>query len=82
MTVVSSKEFATNQKQYFDMALNEQVIVKSGEYMFHIKGLYNSHIQKRLLLEKVLQEESKAVHTSSMEVLKDFESIDYELQTI
>ena len=72
MTVVSSKEFATNQKQYYDMALNEQVIVKSGDYMFHIKGLYNSHIQKRLLLEEILQRESKAVHASSLEVLREF----------
>ena len=72
MTVVSSKEFATNQKQYFDLALDEQVFVKSDDYMFLIKRLYNSHVQKRLLLEKVLQKESKAVHASSMEVLKDF----------
>jgi len=82
MTVVNSKEFATNQKQYFDMALDGQVYVKSGEYMFHIKWMNNSRVQKRLLLEKMLQEESKAVHASSMEILKDFESIDYELQTV
>ena len=42
---------------------------------------YNK-IQKRLLLEKVLQMESQAVGVSSMEVLKEFESIDNELQTI
>jgi len=42
---------------------------------------YNK-IQKRLLLEKVLQMESQAVAVSSMEVLKEFESIDNELQTI
>ena len=40
---------------------------------------YYNNIQKRLLLEKVLQNESQAVAVSSMEVLKEFEYIDYEL---
>jgi hypothetical protein len=40
---------------------------------------YYNHIQKRLLFERILQKESKAVHTSSLEVLKEFESIDDEL---
>jgi DNA modification methylase len=43
---------------------------------------YYNNIQKRLLLEKVLQYESQAVAVSSMEVLKEFENIDNELQTI
>jgi hypothetical protein len=30
MTVISSKEFATNQERYYDMALNEQVFIKKG----------------------------------------------------
>jgi len=34
MTVVSTKEFSTNQKKYFDMAINEQVFVQRGDYMF------------------------------------------------
>ena len=34
MTVVSSKEFITNQKKYFDLALNEQVFIKNGKNMF------------------------------------------------
>ena len=34
MTVVSSKEFAINQKKYFDLALNEQVYIKKGDNMF------------------------------------------------
>jgi len=36
MTVVSTKEFSANQEKYFDMALDEQVFVKRGDYMFHI----------------------------------------------
>ena len=34
MTVVSSKEFVTNQEKYFDMALNEQVYIQKGNKMF------------------------------------------------
>ena len=34
MTVVSSKEFAINQKKYFDMAVNEDVYIKNGKNMF------------------------------------------------
>ena len=40
---------------------------------------YYNNIQKRLLLEKALQKESQAVMVSSIEVLKEFESIDDEL---
>jgi len=40
---------------------------------------YYNRIQKRLLLEKSLLEESKAVYASSLEVLKEFEDIDNEL---
>ena len=34
MTVVSNKEFVTNQEKYFDLALNEQVFVKKGGNIF------------------------------------------------
>lgn len=31
MTVVSTKEFITNQKKYFDLAIKEQVVIKRGK---------------------------------------------------
>ena len=34
MTVVSSREFITEQDRYFDMAMTEQVFVQRGENMF------------------------------------------------
>ena len=34
MTVVSSREFISNQDKYFELALNEQVFVRKGEDMF------------------------------------------------
>jgi hypothetical protein len=36
MTVVSRKEFNTNQDKYFDMALDEQVFIQKGDNMFFL----------------------------------------------
>jgi hypothetical protein len=36
MTVVSTKEFNTNQDKYFDMALDEQVFIQKGDNMFFL----------------------------------------------
>jgi len=36
MTVVSAKEFNVHQDKYLDMALDEEVFVKRGEYMYHL----------------------------------------------
>ena len=34
MTVVSTKEFNIDQEKYFDLALEEEVFIKRGDYMF------------------------------------------------
>jgi predicted transcriptional regulator len=36
MTTISSKEFITNQKKYFDLAVNEEVFIKRGKNVFHL----------------------------------------------
>ena len=36
MTIVGSKEFATDQERYFDLAVSEDVCIKRGESMFHL----------------------------------------------
>jgi hypothetical protein len=36
MTVVSTKEFITNQKKYFDLALNEDVFIQRGGDRFMV----------------------------------------------
>ena len=36
MTVVSSKEFATRPTRYYNMAVNEQVVIKRGRHMFNL----------------------------------------------
>jgi len=51
MTVVSTKEFNTNQGKYFDMALDEQVFVKRGDYMYHIICSNMDATPKQAILE-------------------------------
>ena len=53
MTVVSTKEFNTNQDKYFDMALDEQVVVKRGDYLFHIicSNIHAANIKEQAILE-------------------------------
>ena len=36
MTVVNSKEFVSNQKRYFDLAVNEELFIKRGKNVFHL----------------------------------------------
>jgi len=36
MTTVTTKEFNTNQKKYFDMAVNEDVCIKRGNSIFYL----------------------------------------------
>jgi predicted transcriptional regulator len=36
MTVVSTKEFSSNQEKYFDMAVNGQVCIQRGKNMFYL----------------------------------------------
>ena len=36
MTVVNSKEFSTNQKRYFDMAMKDELFIKRGKNIFHL----------------------------------------------
>ena len=36
MTVVSSKEFATKPTKYYNLAQNEQLVIKRGRNMFHL----------------------------------------------
>jgi len=38
MTVVSSKQFATNQRKFYNLALNEQVAIKRGKNLFYLSG--------------------------------------------
>ena len=46
MTLVSSKEFVSNQKRYFDLALSEVIVIKRGRNRFH---LIPAHVGKQFL---------------------------------
>jgi len=53
MTVVSSKEFITNQKRYFDMAVNENIFIKRGKNKFRLvhTNTDNANISEQPVLE-------------------------------
>jgi hypothetical protein len=36
MTIVSSKEFATHQDKYYDLAVNEDVFIERGDNKYHL----------------------------------------------
>ena len=36
MTVVSSKEFASNQSKYYNLAVNDDIFIKRGKNMFRL----------------------------------------------
>jgi len=36
MTLVNSKEFATNQRKFYNLALNERIIIKRGKNRFYL----------------------------------------------
>jgi hypothetical protein len=50
MTVVSTKEFSTNQEKYLDIAMNGQVYIRRGDYMF-IVTKSNEHEEKDVIFE-------------------------------
>ena len=43
MTVVSTKEFNANQEKYFDMALDDHVIIKRGNNMFIVQSFVSNN---------------------------------------
>ena len=43
MTIISIEEFITHQEKYFDMALEDPVIIKRGEQMFIIQKYIPNH---------------------------------------
>ena len=53
MTVVSSREFITNQKRYFDMAVNENIFIKRGKNRFGLvhTNTDNTNIPEQPVLE-------------------------------
>ncbi|MCL2040508.1 MAG: hypothetical protein FWG84_00520 [Bacteroidales bacterium] len=50
MTVVSSREFVTEQDRYFDMAMNEQVFVQRGDNMF-VFACTNGYAEPDMIFE-------------------------------
>ena len=57
MTLVSSKEFVSNQKRYFDLALNEKVVIKRGRNKFHLMFVpAEKQYPEQPYLERIVEE--------------------------
>ena len=66
MTIVSSKDFVTNHDRYFDLAIDEDVAVKRGDYTFSIVCNF-AKAQKE---QKILKPDDKLRNAISAEELK------------
>jgi predicted transcriptional regulator len=62
MTVISSKEFATNQKKFYNLALNEQVVIKRGKNMFYLTHLYGEDDEASDLADAIAAENDENIH--------------------
>ena len=68
MTIVSSKEFATNQEKYFDIAENEQVYIRRGKCMYIVARVQEHYkepdddLRRAVSLEIVKERLQQHVH--------------------
>ena len=70
MTVVSTKEFNTDQEKYFEMALDEQVYVQNGNNMFLLlyKNIDDMNIyHEASVYEEVLEPDEDFYRAISMD---------------
>ena len=68
MLVVSCKDFAINQEKYFDLALDEQVYVKRGDYMFHI--ICSNYDSVNIKEQKILEPDDDLLSAITKEEFK------------
>ena len=70
MTIVSSKEFAINQKKYYNLALNERICIKRGKNRFNLSlNLDNDEDVDLLVLAKE-RKNSGGEFTSTADFIK------------
>ena len=64
MTVVSTQDFVANHNRYFDLAIDEPVAVKRGNYMFNIVCNFEPP-------QKILQPDDDLRRAISMDEFKE-----------
>ena len=77
MTVVSTKEFNTNQKRYFELAKKENICIKRGKNMFIVTYSNNNvdclSTRKKTGLEEALDDVANGrltiIHTPTKRVM-------------
>ena len=75
MTLVSTKEFSTNQKKYFDIAVNEQVFVQSEDYSLSFQGKWKHKKSDEKLRNAITMDEVRGRLHSHIHKLFANESI-------
>jgi hypothetical protein len=68
MTVVNSKEFGINQEKYFDLAINENVVIKRGKNLFH---LMHASDEKQYLEQPILEPDDDFYRALSAEEFRE-----------
>jgi len=69
MTVITSKEFASNQKKYFDMAVNEEVCIKRGTNRYQL--MYNPVERTKIPEQPILEPDDDLRRAITMDELRD-----------
>ena len=67
MTVITSKEFASNQKKYFDMAVNEEVCIKRGTNRYQL--MYNPIERTKIPEQPILEPDDDLRNAITMDEL-------------
>ena len=76
MTVVSSKEFATKPTKYYNLAQNEQVVIKRGKNFFYLT-CNKLIVDKDSVLEKFIETRPKNIDLSDDEIMEEIRAIRY-----
>ena len=69
MTTITGKEFTTNQKKYFDLAINEDVCIKRGKNIFFL--ICNSVDETNVDEDMIFEPDDDLRRSISMDELRE-----------
>ena len=69
MTLVNSKEFATNPKKFYNLALNERIVIKRGKNIFYLVNANDDYYDMSSDLSEA-QERASGENTSADDFIR------------
>jgi len=69
MTLISSKEFATNQKKFYNLALDERVVIRRGKNIFYLINANDKYDDETSDLAEA-KERAEDEHTSAEDFIR------------